>query len=193
MKILTTIGLFLICLRLIAQTGQTVNYSELDSVNKAKIDSLIFARIPYSCEKAKQDINNKNIQIIHLTPYGSPEFSADEMTSIEQRFGFHFVYDFFEYPHQYLEQAETKYNDVVYQYLDSINRIDTKKEIRIELARIYYERQVFSNKTDKELEKQIKRKLRGECKEIKAEVLHADKIYRDRKFIDALQEYERIS
>ncbi len=181
------------CLRLVAQTGQTMNYSDLDSVHKAKLDSLIFSKIPYSIEKAKQDIHSGNIQIIKLTDVGSPSYSPDEIELVEQRFGFQFVYNFLKYPTNYLEQAETAYNKVMFQYLDSINNTDSKKEIWSELARMYYEREVYSNKTDKELNKAVRKKLRGENKEIKAQILDTDKLYRDRKYAEALNDYERIS
>lgn len=193
MKILITIGLFLLCWRGVAQNGQSTNYADLDSVHKAKLDSLIFSRIPYSADKAKQDITNGNIQIIELTSVGSPSYSPDEIESVEQRFGFHFAYDFLKYPTHHLEQAETEYNKVMYQYLDSINNTNCEKAIWSELARMYYERQVYANKTDEELSKTIRKKLRGESKEVKVQIFEADKLYRDRKFTEALKKYERIS
>ena len=192
MKVLTTILIIVIVLKLTAQTNQTVNYSDLDSIHRARVDSMILCQIPYSKEKAYQDIQNQKIQIIQLTPGGDPAFSNEEMNLIERRFRFHFVYDYFEYPRRYLEQAENEYNYVMYLYLDSINNIDIKKEISSEFKRLFYERQIFSNKTDYELYKTIRKKLRGENKKIKTEVLNADKLYRDRKFIDALNEYESI-
>ena len=193
MKVLTTIGLILVCLRLFAQTGQTIDYSDLDSLHQAKLDSLIFTQIPYSIEKAKQDIQDGKIQIIDLKPGGSPYNSQEEVELIERRFGFHFIYEFLKLPTKYLARAEAEYNKVMYQYLDSINDNDCEKEIRSELARMYYEREVYSRKTDEDLSQTIRKKLRGESKDVKEQIFEADKLYRDRKFTEALKEYERIS
>lgn len=192
MKVLTAIFIIIISLKLTAQTNQTVNYSDLDSIHKARVDSMILSQIPYSKEKAYQDIQNQKIQIIRLTPGGESAFSNEEMNLIEQRFGFHFVYDYFEFPRRYLEQVENEYNNIMYLYLDSINEIDSREEIWSELWRMYFERQVYSKRTDKELAKAIHKILRGESKEIKSQILDADMLYRDRKFNDALNDYERI-
>ncbi len=192
MKVLTTILIILISINLVAQKKQTRTYLELDSIDKVKVDSIVLSQIPYSKEKAILDIQNNIIQIIQLSPGGSPAFNNEEISLIEQRFGFYFIYDFLKYPRKHLERAEQDYNSIVYEYLDSINNIDSKNEIRSELKRLFNERQFTSQKTDKELHKTIQKKLRGENKEIKIEVLNADKLYRDRKFNDALNEYESI-
>nr|WP_319997652.1 hypothetical protein [uncultured Draconibacterium sp.] len=192
MKVLTTIFIIVTALKITAQTNQTVNYSDLDSIHKARVDSMILSQIPYSKEKAYQDIQNQKIQIIQLIFGGDPGFSNEEINLIEKRFGFHYVYDYLQYPRPFLEKVQNEYNNIVYQYLDSINNIDCKNEIRSEYKRIFYEK-VVSSKTDRELKRTIQKKLRGESKQVKTEILNADKLYRDRKFNDALNEYESVS
>jgi hypothetical protein len=179
---------------LYAQTQvRRIEYSQLDSIEKARFDSIIYSRIPYNENKAINDIRNDTVRIISLTPGGSPANNNDELELLEERFDFSFYFDYLRLPNQYLQQRETEYNNVVYQYLDSIYCIDTKREIQLELIRMYFEREVVSNRTDKELKKIINKSLNGESKEIKNRIFEIDKKYRDRKFGEALKAYNEVS
>ncbi len=185
--------IILLSLNLFAQNTKPIQYTELDSIGKARVDSIFFSQIPYSSEKAKADIQNNNIQVVILHPWGSPSYSQEEFEQVEERFGFHFIFNYFNVPNRYREEAETTYNSVIFSYLDSINGFDTELAIHTELARIYYERQIYSFKCDKDLWKVIRKKCRGEKKDTKKQIFQADQLYRDREFGAALHCYNSIS
>ena len=155
-------------------------------------DSIIFSKIPYDKYVAKSDIENGIIRIINLTCTGHIENTSEEIEQIENRFGFEFYYDCLELPYDYLIIRQNEYNRIVYNYLDSLYKIDCEAEIFTECVRLYSERIIASERTDKEIEKIVRKSIKGENKDIKKQIYQADLLYRDRKFGEALNLYEKI-
>ena len=157
-----------------------------------KIDSIVFSKIPYDSLVAKTDIENGTVRIVSLICSGQVEISSEEIEQIETRFGFKFYYDCLEFPYEYLVIKQKEYNTIVYMYLDSLYNIDSEAEISTEQVRVYSERIIASERTDNEIEKIIRKSLKRENKEIKKQIYQADLLYRDRKFEEALNTYEKI-
>jgi tetratricopeptide (TPR) repeat protein len=193
MKILIIIVIFSLSLTSLAQSStKTTQYSKLDSIEKLRVDSLIYERIPFNALKAKEDINNDTIRIIRLVLAGTPANTNEETTRLENRFGFFYDYEYLRLPNHHLKQKEEEYNNIVYQYLDSLFGFDTKREVYSEVVRMWWERNVVSNRTDRELRKYINKTLRGESKINKKQIFEIDKFYRDKKFRKAIDDYNQI-
>jgi tetratricopeptide (TPR) repeat protein len=157
-----------------------------------KTDSIVFSKIPYDSLVAKTDIENGIVRIVNLSCSGQVEISPEEIEQIESRFGFQFYYDCLELPYEYLVIKQKEYNRIVYKYLDSLYNIDSEAEIFTEQVQLYSERIIASEKTDNEIEKNIRKSIKRENKEIKKQIYQADLLYRDRKFEEALNIYNKI-
>jgi hypothetical protein len=187
---------FLFSVLFIEVSAQTENkkliYEELGSVEQVRIDSIIFSKIPYDSVQAHHDIKSGKIKIIVDACGGDPMNTNEEVDYVENKFGFEFAYDCLQLPREHVLQRQSEYNEVVYRYLDSLNNIDCEKAIYDELFRLLIERELTSKRTDKELQKIVRKSLKGESKEIKKQVYQADLLYRDRKFQEALKIYRDI-
>lgn len=118
--------------------------------------------------------------------------TGEQIKSIEERFGFKYDYRFFNIPQDYLNNKNTKYNNVVYEYLDSINNFDTRKEIDIEFNRYSIENLIISNINDRNLKKVVWKEFQKQDKKHREIILRAEKLYRDREFEKALKIYKEI-
>ncbi|WP_439185859.1 hypothetical protein [Carboxylicivirga taeanensis] len=151
--------------------------------------------IPYDSLMAIQDLNESKVQILKLSGLGhlgEPLNTNEELELVEQRFGFKFIFDFIEVPHDLVIEKQKEYNNQVYRYLDSHLQIDAENEISIELKRLALERHALTIETDRQLTKRIKKTIRKESSEFKTLLISADIKYRDRKFKSALEEYEQL-
>jgi hypothetical protein len=158
-----------------------------------KLDSIFNSKVPYDSSKAVLDIDIGLIQIIQLTSsIGDPGLTSDELSMIENRFGFKYHSESFDIPQEFLTAKQNEYNKIVYRYLDSINNCDTQKEIEIEALRLVIDNYLNITKSDKEIEKKLKKELRKEKSDIRDRILIADKHYRDKDFQKALDQYQMI-
>ena len=177
-----------------AQTNPK-RYTELDSVQKARVDSFIYTQIPFDALKAKNDLHNDTIRIVSLkcsSIMETPLNNNDEIEQIEQRFGFIHHTEYYKLPYSHLLNKEEEYNKIVYSYLDSIFQFDTQKEIQHERVRLFRKRVIIPNRSHNKLRKHIKNQINGEEKQIIKKVFDVDCLYRNRQFEEAIIGYNEI-
>ncbi|MFB6341291.1 hypothetical protein ACE1ET_06195 [Saccharicrinis sp. FJH62] len=177
--------------------GQVVinekNYSDVDSITKMRIDSIMYSRFPYNEEIALKDIRKNNIRILYLYGTNDPYDDLFDTKLIEDRFGFKYHFEEFLFPETLLQKIQDRYNSVVYSYLDSIYRIDVKSEIDYEIKRQFWEESITAKQSNKDLRKKIRTELKGENGQIKKALYEIDKQYRDRNFEQALEKYKTFN
>ena len=145
--------------------------------------------------KAKEDLKGNKILILVLISNfttQNPQLTGGQIKSIEKRFGFEYDYRFFDIPQDFLHNKNQEYNDVVFEYLDSINNIDTKNEIETEFSRYMIENNSVSNTEDKKLKKVVRKEFRKEDRTHRKLIFSAEKVYRDRDFEKAFEIFTGI-
>jgi len=152
MRLYFIITFNLILTVVIGQNEKILKYSDLDTIGKIRINSAIYSQIPYDSSLALNDIKYGKIRIIDLI-CGDGINTNGEIKIIEDRLGFEFYYDCLQLPYKYLIEKQEDYNKVVYNYLDSINGLDSKQEIKDEMRRMFYERTLTANRNDRYLKK----------------------------------------
>lgn len=97
-------------------------------------DSIQMARLPFNVQMAQQDISNGEIRIL---TYGLSFLSVQESDLVTEKYGFKYfpvagcVID------GYLKMAIASYNQVVYNYLDTINEHGWRNAVRTDLKNFF--------------------------------------------------------
>lgn len=124
----------------------TLNCLAVKAQEKASLDSIFLAKIPFDSLTAKQDLKNGTVRLLDIfsPTWGSVGTKIDEMIEpyqldpFEKRFGFRnelIVID--SVFSKYTEQREVEYIQIVIQYLDSIHGIDFWNEYKNQLISTY--------------------------------------------------------
>ncbi len=132
----------------------TLNCLSLRAQDKANIDSIFLAKIPFDSLTAKQDLKNGTIRLLDIfsPTWGTIGTRFDELIepnqldSIEKTFGFKnelIVID--SVPSKYTELRESEYNSVVIHYLDSVHKIDFWKEYKNQIVNTHFQNRDHCN------------------------------------------------
>jgi hypothetical protein len=124
----------------------TLSCLTVQAQDKSRIDSMFLAKIPFDSSLAKQDLKKGTVRLLDIfsPTWGTVGTRFDQMIEpyqldlIEKQFGFKnelIVID--SVFSKYTELREFEYNQVVIQYLDSINGIDFWSEYKKQIANTY--------------------------------------------------------
>ena len=117
----------------------------INAYSQSKTDSIAIAYfnnlIQYDSLAATQDIRESKIHILELRGLGhmGESFNTnEELELVEKRFGFKFKFDFIKAPYHFVQEKQQEYNNQIYQYLDSVLRIDSKNEILMDFGDYFH-------------------------------------------------------
>jgi hypothetical protein len=114
-----------------------------DSILWHYVDSINMSKFPFTKEIARQDIEAGNIKILG---YGLPMLSDEELNTIASKYGFKCEGVAACAVSNYEAMAIKEYNNVMYEYLDSINEKGWKEAYREEIVEFFKNKRGVINK-----------------------------------------------